>query len=125
MFRNTVAGVLLVATLAASALTQATYVRAASKFDGAWTLVVYTRAGPCDQSYRFSGQISNGIIEYSGVVNLSGRVTPNGAAYARVTGGSNYAVASGHMTARRGTGTWRGQAPNGFCSGYWVATRSW
>jgi hypothetical protein len=125
MIRTHVGGILLAATLAAAALTQATYSRAATKYDGSWSLVVYTRHGPCDQSYRFSGQIVNGLIEYSGVVNLSGRVRPGGAAYARVTSGANYAVAYGHMTATRGSGVWRGQAPSGFCSGIWAATRSY
>lgn len=125
MIRNTAGGILLAATLAAAALTQATYSRAATKYDGNWTLVVYTKRGPCDQSYRFSGQIVNGIIGYGGTVNLVGRVRPGGAAYARVSSGANYAVASGRMTATRGSGTWYGHAPNGFCSGNWVATRSW
>ena len=48
--RNTTSTILLAATVAAAVLTQATYVRAATKFDGNWSLVVYTRSGPCDDS---------------------------------------------------------------------------
>ena len=48
MIRNTAATILLTATVTAAALTQATYVRAATKFDGNWSVVVVTRNGPCD-----------------------------------------------------------------------------
>jgi hypothetical protein len=49
MIRNTAGTILLAATVTAAALTQATYVRAASKFDGNWSVVVYTRSGPCQR----------------------------------------------------------------------------
>lgn len=125
MIGNTTGGILLAATIAASALTQATYVRAATKYDGAWSVVIYTRTGPCDAAYRFSGQISNGIIFYSGLgVDFTGRVRSGGAAYVRVSSGSNYAVASGRMTVTRGSGVWHGQSPNGHCTGTWSATRA-
>jgi len=125
--RSTAGMILLVASLAASALTQATYVRAGTKFDGEWSVVVVTRTGPCDAAYRFSGQIVNGIIQYNGglgPIDFSGRVRPNGAAFLRVSSGSNYAVAQGRLRARNGSGNWRGQGPQGFCAGTWSATRT-
>ena len=126
MIRNTTMTILLAATVTAAALTQATYVRAASKFDGNWSLVVYTRSGPCDASYRFAGQIVNGAVVYGGAgINIYGRVRPNGAASLRVSSGSAYAVASGHLTATHGSGVWSGQASGGRCSGSWVATRGY
>jgi hypothetical protein len=126
MMVRATAGILLAATVAASALTQATYVRAATKYDGAWSVVIYTRTGPCDAAYRFSGQITNGIIAYNGLfgIDFTGRVKSSGAAYVRVSSGSNYALASGRMTMRRGAGVWHGQGPNGYCAGTWIATRS-
>jgi len=125
MIRNTAGSILLAATVTAAALTQATYVRAAGKFDGNWSVVVYTRSGPCDAAYRFSGQIVNSAIVYSGGgIDLAGRVLSNGAASLRVSSGSAYAVASGHLTASRGAGTWYGQASGGRCAGNWVAQRS-
>jgi len=125
MIRNTAGSILLAATVAAAALTQATYVRAAGKFDGNWSVVVYTRSGPCDAAYRFSGQIVNSMIAYNGGgIDLAGRVLSNGAASLRVSSGSAYAVASGHLTASRGAGTWYGQASGGRCAGNWVAQRS-
>ena len=125
MIRNTAGSILLAATVTAAALTQATYVRAAGKFDGNWSVVVYTRSGPCDAAYRFSGQIVNSMIAYNGGgTDLAGRVLSNGAASLRVSSGSAYAVASGHLTASRGAGTWYGQASGGRCAGNWVAQRS-
>jgi hypothetical protein len=121
-----IGAIVLAATVAASALTQATYVRAATKYDGAWSVVIYTRSGPCDAAYRFSGQITNGIISYNGAfgIDFTGRVKPGGAAWARVSSGPHFAVASGHMSVTRGGGIWHGQGPNGRCSGSWVATRN-
>jgi hypothetical protein len=124
MIRNTAGTILLAAIVTAAALTQATYVRAAGKFDGNWSVVVYTRSGPCDAAYRFSGQIVNGAIVYGGGgIELYGRVRPSGAASLRVSSGSAYAVASGHLTATHGSGSWYGQAAGGRCSGTWVAQR--
>lgn len=125
MIRNTAATILLTATVTAAALTQATYVRAASKFDGNWSLVVVTRNGPCDAAYRLSGQIVNGAIVYGGGagIDVFGRVRSNGAAFLRVSSGGSYAVASGRLTARGGTGVWRGQSSGARCSGTWSASR--
>jgi hypothetical protein len=125
MIRNTAATILLTATVTAAALTQATYVRAATKFDGNWSMVVVTRSGPCDAAYRFSGQIVNGVIVYGGGgINISGRVRPSGAASLQVSAGQGYAVASGHLTATHGSGTWYGQSGGSRCSGVWSAGRS-
>jgi hypothetical protein len=125
MIRNTAGTILLAATVTAAALTQATYVRAASKYDGNWSLVVVTRSGPCDASYRFSGQIVDGVMVYSAPgVDFAGRVKPGGAASLRVSSGANFAVASGRSTGMRGSGTWRGQNSSGRCAGVWSAQRT-
>ena len=125
MTRHSAATVLFVATIAAAALTQATYLRAASKYDGAWSIVITTRTGPCSAAYRFSGQIWNGIIYYGGggPINFNGRVRSNGAAWVRVSGGSNYAVAHGRLAVGHGSGTWRCQSADGYCAGTWSAMR--
>jgi hypothetical protein len=123
--KNATAAVIVAATIGAAALTPATHVRAATKYDGSWSVVVYTSSGPCDQSYRFSGQIVDGAISYSdGSVVVSGRISPRGAAYVRVSSGSNWAVGSGRMSASYGSGTWRGRGPDGYCSGTWQASRT-
>jgi hypothetical protein len=121
MIRNTAGTILLAATVTAA------HVRAAGKFDGTWSVAVYTRSGPCDAAYRFSGQIVNGVIVYGGglgPIDFSGRVRPNGAAYLRVASGSAFAIASGHLNGARGAGTWYGQASGGRCAGNWVAQRT-
>ena len=48
----------------------------AAPFDGPWSVLIVTRSGPCDQSYRFGVQIANGVVYYSGggPVSVSGRV---------------------------------------------------
>lgn len=125
MIRHSAATILVVATIAAAALTQATYLRAASKYDGAWSIVITTRTGPCSAAYRFSGQIWNGFIYYGGggPINFNGRVRSNGAAWVTVSSGSNYAVARGRLTVGLGSGTWRGKSADGYCTGTWSAMR--
>jgi hypothetical protein len=127
MIRNTAGAILLAATVAAGALTQATYVRAATKYDGNWSVVVITTSGPCDASYRFSGQIVNGAMVYGGELgpaDFFGRVRSSGATYLRVSGGGSYAVAFGHLTAMRGSGSWHGQSSGSRCAGTWSAHRT-
>jgi hypothetical protein len=125
MMRKIAGAIVLAMTLAAAMLSPATDARAASKYDGVWSLVVYTRSGPCDHSYRFSGQIVNGVIAYGSIgVNLNGYVNSGGGAYARVSGGGAYAVAYGRLTGTRGGGTWRGRTSGGYCTGTWAATRT-
>src|SRR5271154_326716 len=126
MIRNTAASIVLAATVTAATLTPTAYVQAATKFDGSWSVVVVTRNGPCDAAYRLNGQIVNGAIVYSGIgaVAVAGSVRPNGAAYLKVSSGGSYAVASGHMTPVRGSGTWYGRTSGGRCSGVWSAARS-
>jgi hypothetical protein len=125
MMRNSAIAVLLAATLAAPAVAQAGDARASNKYDGPWSVVVMTLRGPCDASYRFSGQIVNGIISYSyGTLEVSGRVASNGATFVRVTHGTDHGEGRGRLMATYGTGTWSGHGPNGICAGRWVATRA-
>jgi hypothetical protein len=124
MIRKTALALLVATTFAVLALTQASVVRATTKFDGQWSVVVYTSSGPCDPSYRLSGQIQNGEISYAyGSVEISGHIEPNGAAHVHVTAGSGHGEAHGHMTPSHGSGTWSGEGPDGRCAGTWVATR--
>jgi hypothetical protein len=123
MIRNTAGIILLVATLL-SALTHVAEVRAGTKYDGPWSVVVYTSSGPCDASNRFSGQIVNGEISYAyGSLEVTGHVDESGTTIVRVTYGSARGEAHGHMTPTQGSGTWSGDGPNGRCAGTWIATR--
>jgi hypothetical protein len=125
MMRSIAGAVLLAATLIVSVLASATDGRAGTKFDGLWSVVVYTSSGPCDASYRFSGQIVNGEISYAySMIQVNGRVEASGATHVQVTASDAHGEAHGHMTATQGGGTWSGQGPNGRCAGTWAATRS-
>ncbi len=50
----------------------------AASFDGPWSVLVVTRSGPCDPSYRYGVTISRGVVSYAGggPVSLTGRVSP-------------------------------------------------
>jgi hypothetical protein len=98
---------------------------AGGRFDGAWTVVVTTTNGPCNDTYRFSGEIIDGVMHYSGssLNNFSGRVGPSGSVSVRLSLGSKNAVATGRLTDKAGSGTWHGQAPEGPCAGTWEAER--
>jgi hypothetical protein len=101
VIRNSVLAVVLPAAVIVSGLTPTSNALAGSKFDGPWSVAVYTTTGPCDPSYRFSGQIVNGDISY---------------AYGSLE-------AHGRMTMTHGNGTWSGVGPDGHCAGTWQATR--
>jgi len=112
------------AALAASAWTAAADAGSASKFDGPWSVAVYTTMGSCQPSTRFSGQIVNGEISYAyGSPEVVGRVEASGATKVNVTYGDARGEAHGVMTATQGSGTWSGDSPNGRCAGTWDASR--
>lgn len=125
MIRTTGGILLIAATLAGPAVTQAADdVRAAGKYDGAWSVTVYTTSGPCEAAQRFSGQIVHGEISYAyGSLEVTGHVETSGATIVRVLYGTARGQAHGHMTATQGGGTWSGDGPNGHCAGTWMATR--
>jgi hypothetical protein len=125
MISNASSGILLAASFAAAALAQTMPARAAaSEFDGSWSVVVLTTSGPCDPSYRFSGQIIGGAISYAyNTLEVTGHVEASGATFVKVIYGDAHAEAHGRLTAIRGSGTWSGSGPNGHCAGTWAATR--
>jgi hypothetical protein len=124
MIRYAAGALLVAAAVLASVLTPRTGAYAGTRYDGLWSVVVYTSSGPCDPSYRFSGQIANGEISYAyGTLVVTGRVEESGATSVRVTAGAAHGEAHGHMTVTHGSGTWSGDGPNGHCAGTWIATR--
>jgi hypothetical protein len=92
-------------------------------YDGLWSVVIITRAGICDPSYRYPIRISNGNVINAGksAVHISGRVGRNGAVVVNVSTGDKSAVGTGRLAATRGGGSWSGG--NGVCSGVWQAER--
>ncbi len=97
----------------------------AASFDGPWSVVVVTKQGPCDPTYRYGITISNGVVYYAGggAVSLTGRVAPSGAVSVRVASGPQYALGTGRLSRSSGGGSWRGQGASGACSGSWAASR--
>jgi hypothetical protein len=97
----------------------------AASFDGPWSVLVVTRSGTCDQAYRYGVTIVGGVVYYAGggPVSLTGRVSPSGNVTVRVSSGPQYALGSGRLSRSTGSGSWRGQGPNGGCAGVWSATR--
>jgi hypothetical protein len=97
----------------------------AASFDGPWSVLVVTKNGPCDQSYRYGVMIRGGSVSYlgGGAVSVSGNVTPSGHVNVNVSAGGQSARGSGRLSGGRGGGTWRGQGPQGACSGVWSASQ--
>jgi hypothetical protein len=94
-------------------------------YDGAWSVLIMTKYGSCDPTYRYGVQIDDGTVTYQGggLITMQGRVTPKGAVRVIVSAGSQYADGSGKMTRNRGGGVWKGQGMSTACSGTWLAER--
>ncbi len=97
----------------------------AASFDGPWSVLVITKSGACDQSYRYGLIIRGGTVSYlgGGAVSVSGRVSKSGHVSVSVSSAGQNAVGSGRLGNGRGSGTWRGQGASGSCSGTWSATQ--
>ena len=96
---------------------------AVPSYDGLWSVVIITRAGICDPSYRYPIRISNGNVLNAGksAVRISGRVGKNGAVVVNVSQGDKSAIGTGRLAATSGGGSWTGG--NGACAGVWQAER--
>jgi hypothetical protein len=116
---------LLIASLCVAAMIAAIpSANAASKFDGIWSAVFRTKAGPCQPAYRGAVQVVNGIIQIASTAgSLAGRVSRNGSVKATGAMGANYGVASGRVSGNSGSGTWRAHMEGGTCVGVWNAQR--
>jgi hypothetical protein len=99
--------------------------RASSAFDGAWSVLIQTRAGDCEPSFRYGLQIQNGEVLNAGgeQVALEGHVAPNGVVRVSVAAGGQEAQGTGRLSQASGGGTWRGQGSRGACAGTWMAER--
>jgi hypothetical protein len=115
------AAVMAVAAIASDASTAS----ARTIYDGAWSVLIVTRSGSCDPTYRYGVQIADGAVVYDGggPITLQGRVTPKGVVRVIVQAGSQYADGSGRLTKTRGSGVWKGQGMSSACAGVWEAER--
>jgi hypothetical protein len=96
-----------------------------SAFDGDWSVLIQTRVGDCEPSFRYGVQIQNGEILNAGgeQVALEGHVARNGAVRVSVAAGDQAAYGAGRLSQTSGGGTWRGHGSRGTCTGTWVAER--
>jgi hypothetical protein len=92
-------------------------------YDGSWHLQFMTQTGPCDPTYDFDVNISNGVITEPNLVKFRGTVAPSGAVHASVTVQDKFASGSGKLSLASGRGTWSGRSGSAKCSGTWAAQR--
>ena len=78
-------------------------------YDGVWSVVIITKEGICDPSYRYPIRITNGTLG------------KNGAVIVNVSTGDKTATGTGRLAGHSGGGSWSGG--NGACSGTWQAER--
>jgi hypothetical protein len=117
-------GLLVMAALAAAAAVPAlSPAEAVPGYDGVWSVVIITKEGICDPSYRYPIRITNGTLGNAGTatVSISGKVGKNGAITVNVSTGDKTATGTGRLAGSHGTGSWSGG--NGACSGVWQAER--
>src|SRR5258705_11785870 len=104
---------LLAALSAVAALPALRSAEAVPGYDGVWSVVIFTKEGICDTSYRYPIRITNGNLGNAGTatVSISGKVGKNGAVIVNVSTGDKTATGTGRLPAPNGGGSWtRGHA---------------
>ena len=117
-------GLLALSALAlAAALPTLRPAEAVPGYDGVWSVIIITKEGICDPSYRYPIRITNGTLGNAGTatVSISGKVGKNGAVTVNVSTGDKTATGTGRLAGTSGGGSWSGG--NGACSGTWHAER--
>jgi hypothetical protein len=86
-------------------------------------VVIITKQGVCDTSYRYPIKIVKGAVLNAGSSNvaISGAVQKSGAVTVQVSAGDKTATGTGKLASTSGGGSWSGG--NGACSGIWQAER--
>jgi hypothetical protein len=116
---------LLAAGAAAPSFAAGKQMRAASHaYDGLWSVLIRTEAGPCDPSYRYparivGGQVTQADNDFS--YQISGVVVSSGAIAVTVSSAGQSATGYGKLRGSSGGGHW--SAASGQCSGQWSAMR--
>ena len=122
MFHLFTRGLILAGVGLAPVLVAAPASNAETSFDGAWNINLFTKSGPCQESYSSTGQIIDRVIYLGGA--LSGSVAPSGSVNVRILVGPSYAVGVGALSSDSGEGTWHADVTQiGICSGVWNAQR--
>jgi hypothetical protein len=114
-----------VSLLVALAILPGTPARAATPYDGLWSVLIITEQGTCDRGYRYAVRIKNGRVGHadpsSSSFNIQGRVGNSGGIRVSVARGDKRADGAGRMSKNAGSGKWR--STKGECSGVWSAER--
>jgi hypothetical protein len=99
--------------------------KAASAYDGNWSVTIQSSSADCKGS-QLPLKIDNGKLGYNGYVpvSVSGSVGGNGAVSVSVKAGGRSARGSGHLSGNSGSGTWTGTSASANCSGTWTASRA-
>lgn len=96
--------------------------QAASSYDGLWSVTIYTTAGNCPSSLRYSVHVARGrVLGDDPSYQVNGSVATNGATRVTVSEKGQSASGSGRLAGNGGRGNWRTQS--GECSGQWTAER--
>ena len=92
------------------------------KFNGTWNVHLVTESGICDSSYSYAVAIQDGQVSLAsgGAGSVNGRVGPDGTVGLSVSNGTASGAASGRLSTRSGSGTWKVAS---LCSGSWTAQR--
>jgi hypothetical protein len=117
-----IAAVFLLASVSGPSDAVAGKVPAVSRFDGNWSVVIYTLQGDCDQSLRAALRIIGGhVYSEDQSYQASGSVAPGGVIRVTVESGDRSASGIGRLNGNTGGGRWR--TATGSCSGQWTAER--
>src|SRR5262249_59201321 len=104
-------GIVLISALAlAGAFAVSRSAEAVPSYDGVWSVVIVTKQGLCDGSYRYPVRITKGSLFNAGnaTVNITGKVDKHGAVVVNVSAGDKTAVGTGHLSGKAGGGSWSG-----------------
>ena len=110
IFSRTRSLLVLAALATAAALPALRPADAAASHDGIWSVVIITKEGICDPSYRYPIRISKGSVINAGnaTVTITGKVEKNGAVVVNVAAGDKTATGTGRLAATNGGGSWSG-----------------
>ena len=96
--------------------------RAASSYDGMWSVTIMTQAGNCPSSLRYAVRVARGrVYGDDQSYDVNGFVAANGATRVTVSEKGQSASGTGRLSGNAGAGRWRTRT--GECSGQWTAQR--
>lgn len=113
--------------LAASVLAISTFTiqptKAATSFDGQWSVRITAENGSCTDRYTVPLQVSGGHVSYTGSFNAkaNGKISSNGRLNVTFAHQNDVVSARGSLVGASGFGSWR--SPTKKCDGTWTARK--